>query len=440
MFKVNKQVAASLGAFTLAGSVGLVALAPSANAAPVDYTSHCVNQIVPDLVIPDGNLSIDVEVTPAKPRYDVGEEVSVKWVWKSFPKAPPEIPVVGKVDKDSTLPKGKITVGGSGSGEIAVEGTRHNPETGPGGTLELTNMTGTVKLDKAGDVTLTPGKYSTFTKAFGFDAETKCEPTNQVAPSVTLKVGAADKPVLTAPSGAVEPGAEVVLSGSKFAEGPATATLDGDAAGIAASTLGVAADGTLSGSVTLADDVANGTHTLAVADSAGNSAQAQVLVRKAVTPTEPGDLTQDIDGSITAGALTITQAASGISLGEVGVSAQEQNMSGALNTVTVTDLRGGTNGWTLTGSVSDFESDAGATIPADNFTWKPKAAKADDNSKVTPVAGTEGVIGSGATLASVTQGTTGTAGTFSADADITLKVPAYQSAGDYSATLTLSIS
>jgi hypothetical protein len=440
MFKVNKQLAASLGVVTLAGTVGMVALAPTANAAEVDYTSHCVNQIVKDLVIPDGDLKIDVSVTPAKARYDVGEEVSVTWAWKSYPKAPPEIPVVGKVDKDSTLPKGSITLGGAATGDVAVEGQRINPETGPGQELRLTDMTGKVKLTQAGDVTLTPGLYSTFTKAFGFDAETKCNPVTAVAPALTLKVGAADKPVLNAPSGAIEPGAEVALTGSKFAPGAVTATLDGDAAGIAASTLVADASGNLTGNVKLADDVANGTHTLAVSDSAGASGEAQILVRKKVTPPKPGDLTQKVDGTITAGALTISQAASGIQLSEVGVSADDQTMTGKLNTVTVKDLRGGSAGWTLTGSITDFSSEAGGTIPADNFTWKPKAAKADEKSKGAPVAGSEGVIGSGATLASVPQTAGGTGGSFAADADINLKVPAYQSAGDYSATLTLSIS
>ncbi|MEU0941111.1 WxL domain-containing protein, partial [Embleya sp. NPDC005971] len=190
----------------------------------------------------------------------------------------------------------------------------------------------------------------------------------------------------------------------------------------------------------LADNVANGAHTLTVTDADGNSGQAQLLVRKKVDPTQPGDLTQKLDGTITAGTLAITQQSAGIRLSEVGVSAQDQTMTGKLNTVTVTDLRGGNAGWTLTGSVTDFATQAGETIPADNFSWKPKAAKADDKSKGTPVAGSAGTIGSGATLASVAQGVGNTGGTFSADADIDLKVPAYQGAGDYSATLTLSIS
>ncbi|WP_439675311.1 WxL domain-containing protein [Embleya sp. MST-111070] len=440
MFKANRQLAASLGVVTIAGTVGMVALAPGANAADVTYTSHCVNQIVPNLVIPDGDLKIDLSVAPAKARYDVGEEVTVTWTWKSYPKAPPEIPVVGKVDKDSTLPKGSVTLGGAATGAVAVEGQRINPETLPGQELVLTNMTGKVKLTQAGDVTLTPGLYSTFTKAFGLDAETKCNPVNTVAPSATLKVGAADKPVLNAPSTAVEPGSEVALTGSKFAPGAVTATLDGAAAGIASSTLTVDASGNLTGNVKLADNVANGAHTLAVADSEGNSGQAQLLVRKKVDPTQPGDLTQKLDGTITAGSLAITQQAGGIRMSDVSVSAQDQTMTGKLNTVTVSDLRGGNAGWTLTGSVTDFENAAGESIPADHFSWKPKAAKADEKSKGTPVAGSAGTIGSGATLASVPQGSTNTGGTFSADADIDLKVPAYQGAGDYSATLTLSIS
>ncbi|MYS83431.1 hypothetical protein [Embleya scabrispora] len=157
-----------------------------------------------------------------------------------------------------------------------------------------------------------------------------------------------------------------------------------------------------------------------------------------VTEPPTGGLEQTITGAVTPGALTITQQASAIKLSDITLNGQAQNMTGALNPVTVKDFRGGATGWTLTGAVTPFTNGDGGTIAADKFSWTPKVA-AGPGSPSVAVAGAAGPIGSGATLASAPNAAV-TGGTFTADADLSLAVPAYQKIGTYSATLTLSIS
>ncbi|MEU0939344.1 hypothetical protein [Embleya sp. NPDC005971] len=152
-----------------------------------------------------------------------------------------------------------------------------------------------------------------------------------------------------------------------------------------------------------------------------------------------GTLKQDLTGTIAGGALTISQENGGIKLSDVTLNGTEQNMTGALNTVTVKDYRGGATGWTLTGAVTDFSNNAGGTIPAEKFSWTPKLTPGE-GSPSQAVAGSAGPIGkTGATLASAPNADV-TGGTFQADAGLSLAVPAYQAPGNYSATLTLSIS
>lgn len=152
-----------------------------------------------------------------------------------------------------------------------------------------------------------------------------------------------------------------------------------------------------------------------------------------------GTLKQDLTGSIAGGGLTISQENGGIKLSDVTLNGTQQNMTGALNTVTVKDYRGGATGWTLTGAVTDFTNGSGGTITADKFSWTPKITPGE-GSPSQAVAGSAGPIGTtGATLASAPNAAV-TGGTFAADAGLSLAVPAYQAPGNYSATLTLSIS
>ncbi|MFI6586659.1 hypothetical protein [Embleya sp. NPDC050493] len=525
----RRRLIASTAVAAVAATGGLVIVTPSAHAAPVDYATHCTN---PFSNPPDGHIRVDTVVTPEKATYAVGEEVSVTWKWVVHPLAPAEIPVIGKVPKDSTHLKGTINLSGAQTGTVPVQGPADNPETLPGQPLILGNGEGRFTLSTAGDVTLTPGDYSTWTHALGLDVETKCTPVTPVPVSRTIKVeGTSQEPAtLTATPAEVAAGGSLTLAGDNWPAGgvvPQLCAADGsacDPAKISANSLSVGADKKLTGTVTLGVTIPGGDYKVKVGGSgvealsgvvrvaatqrrialsvnhgpvgtpvvitgtgwtpgnyvlaygmagdyqdddvtaytqAGpdgsfsitdfvvskdtitsikvNEGTDDTAVNKSFRVTTPGSgPDQTVTGNVVAGGLTISQEAGAIRLSDITINGQAQNMTGALNTVTVKDFRNGTTGWTLTGAVTDFTNGTGGRIGADTFTWTPKVT-AGPGSPSVPVPGSAGPIGTGATLASAPAAAT-TGGTFAADADISLAVPAYQAAGTYSATLTLSIS
>jgi hypothetical protein len=142
------------------------------------------------------------------------------------------------------------------------------------------------------------------------------------------------------------------------------------------------------------------------------------------------------------GTLSITQAANGVVLSDVPFSDRDQAMTGSLNPVTVTDARKGTLGWELTGSVSEFKSVEGGSLPASALSWTPRCSVADPNSSSQVVTGSAGTVNGGllCSAAGSTDPAHKTGGVFTADAGLSLAIPAYQTAGTYTGTLTLTVS
>jgi len=161
-----------------------------------------------------------------------------------------------------------------------------------------------------------------------------------------------------------------------------------------------------------------------------------------ITPGEGEGHDTDVEGRINEGSLTATQEAAGIALSDVTLDGTPQTSRGDLNTVTVRDTRGSTLGWELTGAVTDFRSDTGATIPAAGFAWTPTCATLGPGVTQHPRRRIGGPRRKPAPL--LCRQTGGTAGphrgAFSADAALTLAMPAYVRAGHYSADLVLSLS
>ncbi|MFI1384992.1 hypothetical protein [Embleya sp. NPDC020886] len=256
-------------------STGALVLAPSAQADTVDYATHCTN---PYSTPPDGNVKIDLVVTPAKSTYQVGDVVSVEWQWKLYPKAPTSIPVVGKVPKDSTYPVGTVKLTGAQTGNFAIQGPKINPEALPGQDLILSNPVGNVTLTQAGQVNLTPDIYSTWTTAVGQTVETKCSPINPISVSRTLTVDGPSQgaPTVSANPGEFNAGAQVALSGTNWAAGtPSVQLCDAngaacDATKIAANSL-VVANGALSGNINTVATVPTGNYKIKVKVGAGEA-------------------------------------------------------------------------------------------------------------------------------------------------------------------------
>ncbi|WP_433533313.1 HtaA domain-containing protein [Micromonospora sp. CA-263727] len=144
------------------------------------------------------------------------------------------------------------------------------------------------------------------------------------------------------------------------------------------------------------------------------------------------------------GPLTLTSSGSAVALSAAHPGAVA---NGALNAVTVSDLRGTNAGWNVIGQVEEFTSVLGGTIAADNLGWAPNASVLADGlvgatgvvtpgGRANPGAGTG--LGSARTLCSSAAGAS--AGSFRCGADVDLGVPAGTAPGDYSATLTLTLS
>ncbi|MFF7245926.1 hypothetical protein ACFZBU_18690 [Embleya sp. NPDC008237] len=242
--------------------------------------------------IDPSRTKVDISVDPVKPTYRVGDTITVNWKWLSYGIVPPNTPIVTKVEKDSTLPKGKIGLSGAQTREMDVEGERKNPETPLGQELIVTDMKGTVTLTDAGVVNLTPLQHSTWTMAFGFDSETRCLPTTPVpvGASITVEPGEVQLPVLQAPDGDVYTGSTIALTGSRFAPNGtpqvALCAADGsgcDAAKFLTNTLAIDAQGNLTGSATLYPfGIEDGRYVVRVSD--GTKEATDTLSIKAFVP------------------------------------------------------------------------------------------------------------------------------------------------------------
>ncbi|WP_229067562.1 HtaA domain-containing protein [Actinoplanes sp. DH11] len=165
-------------------------------------------------------------------------------------------------------------------------------------------------------------------------------------------------------------------------------------------------------------------------------------------PTDPepgnGSASQKIKAAVSGGALTLASSGSDVAL---SAATPGQTAAGALNAVTVSDLRGTNSGWDLVGQVTDFASTGGGKIPAANLGWTPTASVVDStlvdaagvSNKVTagnPIAPGTG-LGSSRTLCSAETGSS--LGSASCGAGLELGIPESSAAGEYSAVLTLTL-
>ncbi|MCF2531969.1 WxL domain-containing protein [Yinghuangia soli] len=289
---VPHRSTALLAAGALAAAGLVVLTAPPAQADQVAYTSQCTNKLAPGLEIPPSETKVDIQVSPAKEKYAVGDLITVHWLWGSYSKVPISSPIEA-LPADSTKPVGRVAVGGAQTGEVVVEGERKNPLTPRGEELVVTDMKATLTLTAAGTVDFSPAKYSTFSLVFGIDAETECLPltTPGVSASITVEPGQAVRPVLDAPTGEAHPGWTLGLTGSGFAPNavPLLKLCDATGSGCLAerfksSALVIDGAGKLSGTATLADrQLPDGDYMISVVDGVAE-AQRPLTVTTYVPP------------------------------------------------------------------------------------------------------------------------------------------------------------
>ncbi|WP_336920879.1 hypothetical protein [Aquipuribacter sp. SD81] len=160
-----------------------------------------------------------------------------------------------------------------------------------------------------------------------------------------------------------------------------------------------------------------------------------------------------IDGLEPAGALTMSVASSSTELAEVDTDEEGiRRFDGTLPTVTVTDDRDvapESAYWYVTGQSSDFTAAEGdATLPAGHLGWTPEVLTDNDGEVA---AGDQvltildegpdavGLVGEELLALALDSTEAAATGTWQANADLFLKTPEDVPAGDYSATLTLTL-
>ena len=432
----RRRWASLLGGTVLAVTAGGALACPAGAATNVDFATHCIPPAVAGIPPIDGTTTASIAVDNASPK--VGDTVTVTY---TVVKPAASNPTAIALPADIMTPTGKVTLGGAQTGDVTVAGPKKNDPVPGNGAFPSFSMTGTFKVTTAGSITLSPGDYNIHT-SYILELDTPCTVTNPPAP-VSQSITATDAtPVnnraISLGSASGNAGGSVTVNGSNFTAG-ATVTLagrSGDTQTADKATVTAAADGSFSGSLVVNDKTTTGVVAYeGSAWSAGKGAGPAVYVVNDTTPVPAGS--QKVTTTVKAGTLSMSQAGDSVALSAVDFGKGGAS-TGALNAVTVKDFRGGPAGWSLTGKVTDFTG-PGAKVDAGKLSWTPACAT-KAGSPSTCQAGSAGTVGSsGATLASTPNGTL-TGGEFTANAGLSLDVPAFTPPGSYSGVLTLTLS
>ncbi|MFI6897787.1 hypothetical protein ACIBM4_27125 [Streptomyces sp. NPDC050256] len=165
------------------GGAGMLLAASPAQAADISYKTECIPPAISGLPPVQGTTKVQL-TAPAEAK--VGDTVEV--VWKTIQGAS-DNPDVLDLDKDTVKPTGTIKLGGAATGDLKMEGPRENPAIPKNSPMIMSDMKGSLKLEKAGDLTLTPDAYN-LNVSKPISTDTKCTPKETVQPGATIKVTA----------------------------------------------------------------------------------------------------------------------------------------------------------------------------------------------------------------------------------------------------------
>ncbi len=184
------------------------------------------------------------------------------------------------------------------------------------------------------------------------------------------------------------------------------------------------------------------------------------------TVTDPSGCTtgQQVTATVTAGSLTQEAAKAGSNpsstaivltkddgnsgtysgASAVTVSTTSQLMEGALNPVTVTDVRGGTAGWSLTAALSGPFTEVGTGQIAESAAKLVQVGCSPLAGSATRNPGSGGTLSSAVTLCGVDPGVDDSdgqsgGGQYTVTGTVELTVPAFQKAGEYASTLVITL-
>ncbi|WP_327711214.1 WxL domain-containing protein [Streptomyces sp. NBC_00464] len=432
--------ALGVGALVVTGG-GLLAGPAQASATAsvaVDFPTHCIPPAIAGIPPIDGTTSAEITVDNAAPK--VGDTVTVTY---TVIKPAASNPVDLALPADIMTPTGKVTVAGAQTTDVTVAGPKKNGPVPGKGEFPSFSMTGTFTVTAPGEITLSPGDYNIHT-SYIMELDTPCTVTDPPAPvSQTIIAtdggGEVNERTLTLGTSSGAPGERVTVTGAGFTPGADVTVAGWNGTAITADSItSKAAD---SGAFTFRPKITDPATTGIVAFEGAGWDPAKGAGPQAYTVTTGGgeipDGSQQLTSTVNPGTLTMTQAGDSVALSAVDFG-QGGASTGALQTVTVQDFRGGPAGWSLTGKVTDFTGPGGATIGASALGWSPACAT-KSGSPSTCAAGSEGTVGSaGATLASTPDGAF-TGGEFTVDARLSLDVPAFTPAGAYTGVLTLTL-
>ncbi|MFJ6790791.1 hypothetical protein [Streptomyces angustmyceticus] len=241
----RRAAVAPVAALVLAGA-GIVATAGTARAAEVSYKTECLPPPISGLPPVEGTTKVAV-TAPATAK--VGDEIEVVWKTVEGASKNPDILDLGE---NTVQPTGTIKVAGAQTGDLAVQGPRENPPIPKGSPMKLSDMKGKLKLQKPGEVTLTPGFYNINVNQ-PISTDTKCSPKETVQPAVTIKVtdgGSSSGGTTSGTTGGTTSGTTGgTTSGttSGTTGGSTSGTTGGSTAGTSGTTTGTTGGGTTAG-------------------------------------------------------------------------------------------------------------------------------------------------------------------------------------------------
>ncbi|WP_329217179.1 beta-xylosidase [Streptomyces sp. NBC_01485] len=431
----RRRWASLLGVTALAVTAGGALACPAGAATNVNFPTHCIPPAIAGLPPIDGTTTAKVTADNTSPK--VGDTVTVTYTVVT-PAA--NNPTDLALPADIMTPTGKVALGGAQTGTVTVTGPKKNDPVPGKGVFPSFSMTGTFTVTSPGAITLSPGDYNIHT-SYILELDTPCTVTNPPAPVSETVTAAANPPANTRAislgSASGSPGASVAVSGGGFTAGASVTVAGRSGSGQTAdrATLTASAQGNISGSLAVNDLATTGIVAYeggAWTSDLGTAPAAYVVVDD--TPVPAGS--QKLTATVKAGTLSMSQAGDAVAMSAVDFGSGQAS-TGGLNAVTVKDFRGGPAGWSLTGKVTDF-SGPGAKIDGELLSWTP-ACTTKAGSPSTCQAGSAGTVGaSGATLASTPDGTA-TGGEFTADARLSLGVPAFTPPGSYAGVLTLTL-
>lgn len=431
-----RRTALLVGFGLAAVAAGFGAGGPSAEAAVVTNSVECVPPPFNGPVF-TWQPQVELTVAPVKDAYAVGDVVTVTWNWRTPPRNPSSWVFVAQ---NSARPAGVVKLTGAQTGDVAVTGPARNPAAWGANPLYVEAMTGIFTVAKEGRIELAPAGYTIDTWLAGDPSA--CTPTGTPAVSTGITVGNPSGPPPGGTSGGTTGGTgDGTSSGGSTNGGTSGGTSGGAApppAGPPAAPATTGAPGATPATGAPAPALVPGATPTAEPIPGAQPAGA---LPPGAPEGAPGAAPPAPNSPRPAGPLFITPSQDGgVVLGTPPQSGAPREVSGELRPLTVTDDRGSTLGWTLTGQIGDFVAPDGSVLPGSAFQWTPGCTAAGDGSSAVS-GGLPGDARANPELLCRQNPSLGevTGGEFQVDASVRVTLPAPAGPQPYAAQLTLTL-